>query len=370
MNTDGESGSRAEDAAPQALGDDHDAGRERSPAAGAGPFAQAPGAPAKGPGPVSPAVMLSDRAGEESFENHPISAPNDPLANVLRMLDSITTPDSTVDAPGADTLEKASGNTLSDQAPAEPDTDAETAAPGPTGVEGPSGTDGAPRTEDPTDTERPGGTPPAATADTETAAPAAGSPSSAAQTRREAILDAAARLFAERGYHDSSLRDISREADISHPGMLHHFASKDALLGSVVDRMEDHAQGLLDSVERIGTSEAALDAALGGPWNPKNHLMGLLATLSSEVVNPKHPGRYRIARLRLVHEHVLEEVLQAFDARGDLAEDADPAFVARSTFSLLLSLAVRERSVRALQRIENAEPVADVHAFVRHYIVG
>lgn len=192
----------------------------------------------------------------------------------------------------------------------------------------------------------------------------------AAQTRSEAILDGAARLFAERGYHGASLRDISREVGISHPGMLHHFASKDALLSAVVDRMEDHAQGLLDSTERIGTSEASLDAALGGPWNPKNHLMGLLATLSAEVVNPKHPGRYRIARLRLVHEHVLEEVLEAFDARGELAEGADPTFVARSTFSLLLSLAVRERSVRALQRIENAEPVADVHAFVRHYIVS
>src|SRR5699024_11862915 len=70
-------------------------------------------------------------------------------------------------------------------------------------------------------------------------------PAPAAQTRSEAILDGAARLFAERGYHGSSLRDISREVGISHPGMLHHFASKDALLSAVIDRMEDHAQGLL-----------------------------------------------------------------------------------------------------------------------------
>ena len=71
------------------------------------------------------------------------------------------------------------------------------------------------------------------------------------QARREAILDAASSLFAERGYHGASLRDISRRAGISHPGMLHHFASKDTLLGAVIDRLEDHAQGLLNSVESI-----------------------------------------------------------------------------------------------------------------------
>ncbi|MGO2586044.1 MAG: TetR/AcrR family transcriptional regulator, partial [Brachybacterium tyrofermentans] len=38
------------------------------------------------------------------------------------------------------------------------------------------------------------------------------------QARREAILDGAAALFAERGYHGASLRDISRRVGISHPG--------------------------------------------------------------------------------------------------------------------------------------------------------
>ncbi|HJB10712.1 MAG TPA: TetR family transcriptional regulator [Candidatus Brachybacterium merdavium] len=320
----------------------------------------------KSPGPVSPAVTLSDRAGEESFENQTASAPNDPLARVLRTLDSIDMPAGPVRTHEVGTVEQAPDGSQTDPAGGDP---------APTDPAAP-----APGRSDPAAPVRPGrpegpGLPARRPSADEPAIPASPpeplrTPAPAAQTRSEAILDGAARLFAERGYHGSSLRDISREVGISHPGMLHHFASKDALLSAVIDRMEDHAQGLLDSIEQIGISEASLDAALGGPWNPKNHLMGLLATLSAEVVNPKHPGRYRIARLRLVHEHVLEEVLQAFDTRGQLADGADPTFVARSTFSLLLSLAVRERSVRALQRVEKAEPVADVHAFVRHYIVG
>lgn len=196
----------------------------------------------------------------------------------------------------------------------------------------------------------------------------AGPTTAQAPSRREEILDGAAALFAERGYHGASLRDISRRVGISHPGMLHHFSSKDVLLGSVIDRLEVHAKGLLDSVEQMSGSPGALDAALAGPWNPTKHPMALLATLSAEIVNPEHPGRFRIARLRLVHEHVFESVLTGFQEQGRLIEGADPGFVARTTFSLLLSLAVREQSVSPLQPSVQTDSVDDVHRLVHHYL--
>ena len=374
MNITEDSGPQPEDSGPHAGGTDPHAGGSASRSEGLGPdleapgpFTEAPGLHAKGPGPVSPALMLSDRAGEESFQRHAVATMNDPLALALESLDAIATPDLTLPGAGADTKFAASEAPAQQKAPgmskppAQPETPAQPAT-----ADGPdepaeSAQPDAPTTPDESADSR---------APSQPAEPTEREhkPTAAAQTRREEILDGASRLFAERGYHGSSLRDISREVGISHPGMLHHFASKDTLLGAVIDRMEDHAQDLLDGTERIAASEASLDAALGGPWNPKNHQMGLLATLASEVVNPKHPGRYRVARLRLVHEHVLESVLESFAARGELTDDADCAFVARSTVSLLLSLAVRERSVRALQRTESAEPVRDVHAFVRHYI--
>lgn len=189
--------------------------------------------------------------------------------------------------------------------------------------------------------------------------------SASAQTRREAILDAASALFAERGYHGASLRDISRRVGISHPGMLHHFSSKEVLLGAVIDRLEAHAQGLLDSVEAISSSPTTLIAALGGPWDPRKHSMALLATLSAEVVNPDHPGRFRLARLRLVHEHVLVQVFTSLEERGRLVDGASPRFLARQMVSLLLSLTVRERTVRELQRNGDADPISDMEEFVR-----
>ena len=202
------------------------------------------------------------------------------------------------------------------------------------------------------------------------AADGAQAAASAEPTRREAILDAASALFAERGYHGASLRDISRRVGISHPGMLHHFASKDVLLGAVIDRLEAHAQGLLDSIESLSSSPTMLIAALGGPWDPRKHSMALLATLSAEVVNPEHPGRYRIARLRLVHEHVLEKVFSGLGDGGHLDEGASPRFLARSLFSLLLSLTVREHTVRELQNTSDADPIDDVQEFVQLCCAG
>ncbi len=53
------------------------------------------------------------------------------------------------------------------------------------------------------------------------------------------ILDAAERLFAERGFEAASLREIARLARVQEPGVYHYFASKQALYRAVLDRALD-----------------------------------------------------------------------------------------------------------------------------------
>lgn len=57
------------------------------------------------------------------------------------------------------------------------------------------------------------------------------------RARREAILDAAAYAFLERGFHATSIDEVGAAAGISGPGVYRHVASKDALLMAVLDRM-------------------------------------------------------------------------------------------------------------------------------------
>lgn len=56
----------------------------------------------------------------------------------------------------------------------------------------------------------------------------------AAPTRREQILNEAARLFAERGFHGVGVDEIGAAVGISGPGLYRHFAGKDAMLAELL----------------------------------------------------------------------------------------------------------------------------------------
>jgi AcrR family transcriptional regulator len=69
--------------------------------------------------------------------------------------------------------------------------------------------------------------------------------------KREAILDLAARSFAERSYHAASMNDIAEAGGTSKARLYHYYESKEAILFDLLDR---HTQRLLAIV---GETEAA-----------------------------------------------------------------------------------------------------------------
>lgn len=69
---------------------------------------------------------------------------------------------------------------------------------------------------------------------------------------RSQILDAAERLFAARGVHGTSVRDVAGELSIPTASLLHHFPRKERLYGAVLQRI---AEQLAEVLER-GTEGA------------------------------------------------------------------------------------------------------------------
>jgi AcrR family transcriptional regulator len=63
----------------------------------------------------------------------------------------------------------------------------------------------------------------------------------AAQGRatREQLIEVATRLFAERGYEDTSIEAVLAAAGVSRGALYHHFAGKDALFEAVVESVEE-----------------------------------------------------------------------------------------------------------------------------------
>ena len=74
------------------------------------------------------------------------------------------------------------------------------------------------------------------------------------EERRAAILDCALRVFAERGYHASSIDDIAREGGISKALIYEHFVSKQGLYAELLER---HASELFDRLAAIPAADQA-----------------------------------------------------------------------------------------------------------------
>jgi TetR/AcrR family transcriptional repressor of nem operon len=74
-----------------------------------------------------------------------------------------------------------------------------------------------------------------------------------AAAHREAILDAAARLYLERGLVGAGVAEISGEAGLTHGGFYGHFASKQALAAEACARAFARSlQRMLDEAEQHG----------------------------------------------------------------------------------------------------------------------
>src|SRR6266446_9377638 len=75
----------------------------------------------------------------------------------------------------------------------------------------------------------------------------------------ELILRTSARIFAEKSFHSTSMRDISRETGVSLAGLYHYCKSKEELLfliqdhcfGRVLERLERRTKGIDDPFERL-----------------------------------------------------------------------------------------------------------------------
>src|SRR5438105_6375156 len=75
----------------------------------------------------------------------------------------------------------------------------------------------------------------------------------------EHILRTAARIFAQKSYHSTSMRDISRATGVSLSGLYHYCKSKEELLfliqdhcfGRVLERLEQRTKGINNPLEKL-----------------------------------------------------------------------------------------------------------------------
>ncbi len=144
-------------------------------------------------------------------------------------------------------------------------------------------------------------------------------PGLARASRREALIDAAARLFGERGYQAVSMEDIGAAAGISGAGIYNHVTAKSDLLVAALTRAADALQ--LDASRAFAAAadpRHALDLLLRSYIDltvGNRHLTGALIT---EVIQLPAEQRHTIRRLQ--HDYVSEWVHLLTAERPELTE--------------------------------------------------
>src|SRR5438477_10015917 len=77
--------------------------------------------------------------------------------------------------------------------------------------------------------------------------------------RRVQILDAALVCFAQRGFHQTSMHDISAEAGISVGLIYRYFANKEAVISAMADRHKNEIQEVLERARQAPNLLEALE---------------------------------------------------------------------------------------------------------------
>ena len=120
------------------------------------------------------------------------------------------------------------------------------------------------------------------------------------QVRRSQIIEQAIDVLGERGYFGFTLKDLATRCDLTNPGLLHYFPSKEHVLLGVLEELEGRESALIEPLAdsalavREGPHGKALAINLlrttARRASSQPRLMRLFAELQSEALNESHPA--------------------------------------------------------------------------------
>jgi AcrR family transcriptional regulator len=148
-----------------------------------------------------------------------------------------------------------------------------------------------------------------------------------AAEKRRLILDAAVRVFAQKGFHTSRVGDIAEEAGVAHGLLYHYFSSKDEVLETI---FRENWTVLLERLHAVETSgEPAREqlrhvaAILLRTWR---HQPDVVRVVVREIARAPEV-RERIGELVKPIE-AIQRIVERGQEAGELRADLDPELAA------------------------------------------
>ncbi len=160
-------------------------------------------------------------------------------------------------------------------------------------------------------------------------------PSQTYEDKRQSAIEAAARVFARKGYHGASTGDIARDLGIRQGSLYYYFSSKEEALEEVcVMAMSDYVRGM----ETIAATDAPFHHRLRQMIH--FHLSNYRGGSDALKVHNEHrfylpeERRQRIKQDGQRYREILQRLFEEQVGRGVLAAQTDCLFVAHSVIGL------------------------------------
>lgn len=160
------------------------------------------------------------------------------------------------------------------------------------------------------------------------------------EARREQVLDAATKVFAERGFHKATIKHIAREAEVADGTIYNYFTNKTDLLLGLLNRINETDQRR-ETLAELGEGdfEAFFKAYLHHRMGVlKDNLELLQAILPEVMVNKSLRKRYFDTIIAPTYE-LAEDHFRTLQANG-VIKPLDPQMLTRVLPSTLLGLAI------------------------------
>jgi AcrR family transcriptional regulator len=187
-----------------------------------------------------------------------------------------------------------------------------------------------------------------------TPSPASGARRPTRPPGAETILAASIAVLSERGYHGTSVRDIAERAGLSTAALYHHFASKQEVLVTIMDR------GIEELLRRTRAAVAATDEPVGRLRSIVDvhvlfHLADQRGTLlgTSELRGLDEPHRGVHIGKRLAQQRIFDQTV-ADGVRAGVFHTAYPKEAARAIVVMCTGVASWYRPDGPLTRSEVA----------------
>jgi len=159
---------------------------------------------------------------------------------------------------------------------------------------------------------------------------------------REKIIQAAIEFFAQQGFHGAKMADIAKAANLTGPGLLHHFPSKTHLLMEVIkERDRIDSERMRATLQKNGNHflEAGVELVEHNETVPG--LVQLFTLLVAESISQEHPAHIFFAqRYQREREQMAQAIMQAQQA-DQVRSDISAETLATLIFAMMDGLQVQ-----------------------------